>query len=100
MYVLPVRSPQTHLNRVYCPAAAGVLGVMAMWRAFYVIYLDSWNQRDFILEARRFQESMAFVALVAAVCSIMLQLLQIAHAGIDGELQVQMEGLLDTLIGY
>jgi len=27
--------------------AAGVLGLMAVWRAFYTVYLDFWNFRTF-----------------------------------------------------
>ena len=27
--------------------AAGVLGLMAVWRAFYTVYLDFWNSRTF-----------------------------------------------------
>jgi hypothetical protein len=27
--------------------AAGVLGLMAMWRAFYTVFLDFWNSRTF-----------------------------------------------------
>lgn len=82
------------------PAAAGVLGVMAMWRSFYVVYLDSWNQRDFVIEAQRFREAMTTVAVVAAVCSIMLQLLEVAHADAEGELQVQLGTLIDSMLGY
>lgn len=65
-------------------SAAGLLGVMAMWRAFYTVYLDSWNQRDFLLEAQRFKESMASVALVAAACGLLLQVLQLAQQLGDG----------------
>lgn len=73
---------------------------MAMWRSFYVIYLDSWNQRELIAEAQGFQQALAAVALTAAVCSIMLQLLQIAHADVDGELQVQLDTFVDSMMGY
>lgn len=52
------------------------------------------------MEAQRFKEAMAAVALVAAACSIMLQLLQIAHAGLDGELQVQLDTWVDSMWGY
>ncbi len=27
--------------------AAGVLGLMAVWRAFYTVFLDFWNVRTF-----------------------------------------------------
>lgn len=77
--------------------AAGVLGVMSIWRAFYTVYLDSWHQRDFVLEAQRFRESLAAVAAVAAVCSVMLQLLEVARAGGDGGLQAQLGLLSDSL---
>eukprot|EP00879_Flechtneria_rotunda_P004029 GHRR01004271.1.p1 GENE.GHRR01004271.1~~GHRR01004271.1.p1 ORF type:complete len:303 (+),score=81.37 GHRR01004271.1:243-1151(+) len=60
--------------------AAGVLGVMAIWRAFYTVYLNSWNSNNIVVEAQRFRESLATVALVAAACSVVLQLLQLSQA--------------------
>jgi hypothetical protein len=29
--------------------AAGLLGVMSMWRAFYAVYIYSWNQAEFVV---------------------------------------------------
>jgi hypothetical protein len=51
------------------------------------------------VEARRFQEALAVVAGLAAVCSVMLQLLQLARAGEDGSLQAQLGLLADGLWG-
>jgi hypothetical protein len=49
------------------------------------------------IEARRLQEALAAVAGLAAVCSVMLQLLQLARAGEDGSLQAQLGLLADSL---
>jgi hypothetical protein len=50
-------------------------------------------------EARRFQEALAAVACLAAVCSVILQLLQLARAGEDGSLQAQLGLMADSLWG-
>lgn len=63
--------------------AAGVLGVMAIWRCFYCIYLDFWNFKgdrsnlDFLEDAQRFRDALFMVATMAAVSNAILQTLQL-----------------------
>ena len=42
--------------------AAGVLGLMALWRAFYTVYLDFWNVRTLHgSPVNRYQDMLHFV---------------------------------------
>lgn len=43
-------------------SAAGVLGVMAVWRCFYVTYLDAWDQQQAVQEAALLTQVLAQVS--------------------------------------
>lgn len=51
--------------------AAGVLGLMAVWRAFYTVYLDFWNVRAVSgSPINRYQDMVHFVEAVRAAMFI------------------------------
>jgi hypothetical protein len=57
--------------------------MMSMWRSFYCVYLDpingsGWLDRDQAMrDAAGLRDALAAVAGMAAICSIVLQLLQL-----------------------
>lgn len=72
--------------------AAGVLGLMACWRAFYTAYLDVFNLRsaagnlvDRGQQVQHFVETLRTVLLLCIACCVVLQFL----GGVVGEEQLE-----------
>lgn len=70
--------------------ASGVLGLMSVWRCFYCLYLDIWGAKgmgfareQFQYELYRFREALLVAAVMAAVGSLGLQLLQALDKYLD-----------------
>ena len=63
--------------------AAGVLGLMALWRAFYTVYLDFWNIRtihgrpiDRYQDMLHFADALRSALFVSIAFCIVLQFLR------------------------
>ncbi|PSC75087.1 secretion system [Micractinium conductrix] len=80
--------------------AAGVLGLMAVWRAFYAAYIDIYsfgkleaNSRDRVAEMEHFADSLRGAMLLSLACCAVLQFL----GGLVGE--EELEVMAASLLG-
>lgn len=74
--------------------AAGVLGLMALWRSFYTVYLDFWNIRtahgspvDRYQDMLHFADALRSALFVSIAFCIVLQFLR-STLGEEGLLQL------------
>jgi hypothetical protein len=83
--IAPASALHTHPHHLQGPGepvatAAGVLGVMCFWRAFYTVALDPWSSsaQRITAEAQALREAATVAVALAAVGAAALQVVQAA----------------------
>ena len=86
-------------------SAAGILGLMACWRAFYCTYLDVWNYNswsggrlDRISDMLHFRESLRSALFVSIAFCIVVQFLRSSIG--EENIEIAVSGLLQRLTHF